>query len=63
MGTQWTVRQWWHKIFGKNISSSMLRKIYLSSKYSNLKEDLENESLAMGTSTSTVQNHYIKEDW
>lgn len=51
-----------NKIFGKKISSSMLRKIYLTDKYSNLKDELASDVEAMGTSSQTANNHYIKED-
>ena len=40
----------------------MLRKIFLTSKYADLKEQLENDASLMGTSENTINNQYIKED-
>lgn len=51
-----------NKIFDKNIGASMLRNIYLTSKFGNQYEDLQNTATAMGTSVSTIQNNYIKTD-
>ena len=49
-----------NKIFGRNISSSMLRNIYLTSKYSNTMNDMKNDVEKMGTSSNTAQHNYIK---
>jgi hypothetical protein len=49
-----------NKIFGRNISSSMLRNIYLTSKYSDTMNEMKNDVKAMGTSTHTAENNYIK---
>ena len=52
-----------NNIFGdKNISSSMLRKIYLTNKYSDMKQNLEEDAKEMGTSFNTINNHYIKDE-
>jgi hypothetical protein len=51
-----------NKIFGRQISTSMLRNIYLTSKYSDTMDDLKNDVKAMGTSTHTAENNYIKSD-
>jgi hypothetical protein len=51
-----------YKIFGKKVGSSMLRKVYLTSKYGNIVDQLEADVEAMGTSTETAQNNYIKKD-
>lgn len=51
-----------NKIFNKKIGSSMLRNIYLTSKYSNNAQNLKEDSLAMGTSPNTAENNYIKVD-
>lgn len=51
-----------NKIFGKKVGASMLRKIYLSSKYSDKAKELKEDTEAMGTSTETAQNNYIKKD-
>ena len=48
------------KIFGKKIGSSMLRNIFLTSKYSDVMKDLEEDAQEMGTSVSTALNNYIK---
>ena len=47
--------------FAKNISTTMLRHIYLSNKYSKVKEDMEADAKSMGHSVSTQQNVYVKE--
>jgi hypothetical protein len=49
-----------NKIFGKNIGASMLRNIYLTSKYSDKEREMNNDAKAMGTSTATMQSNYIK---
>ncbi len=49
-----------NKIFGGKISSSMLRKSYLTHKYSNKNKELEEDAKAMGTSVNTANNNYIK---
>lgn len=46
-------------IFKKNLASSMLRHIYLSSKYSNQIDEMADDSKKMSHSTST-QKEYIK---
>lgn len=51
-----------HKIFGKKISSSMLRNIFLTDKYSNVIKSLENDTAAMSTSVKTAMNNYIKKN-
>lgn len=48
-----------NKIFGKNISSSMLRHIYLSDKYKDVKEEMKADSQMMAHSMKT-QESYIK---
>ena len=50
------------KIFGKKVSSSMLRNIYLTDKYSDVVSDLKHDAAEMGTSMSTALNNYIKQD-
>ena len=49
-----------NKIFDKKIGSSMLRNIYLTSKYSDNLNELQKDAKAMGTSASTIENQYIK---
>ena len=50
-------------IFGKKISVSMLRNIYLSSKYGEQQKAMENDAEAMGTSTDMASSVYTKNDW
>jgi hypothetical protein len=50
-----------NKIFGKKIGSSMLRHIYLSSKYGDTIKEMEKDGVAMAHSSS-VQREYIKTD-
>jgi hypothetical protein len=49
-----------NKVFGKNISSSMLRNIYLSSKYSGMMKELKDDTKHMGTSVDVAMDNYIK---
>jgi len=49
-----------NKIFTKKIGSSMLRNIYLTSKYSDNLNELQKDAKAMGTSASTIENQYVK---
>ena len=44
----------------KSISSTLLRKIYLSSKYSNVKDEMEKDAKMMGNSVATQQAVYVK---
>jgi integrase len=48
-----------NKIFGKNISSSMLRHIYLSDKYGKVQEEMKDDAEMMAHSVSQ-QKEYIK---
>ncbi len=50
-----------NKIFNKNISSRMLRNIYLSNKYSKVMKDLKNDTINMSTSVDVAISNYIKE--
>jgi len=60
--SQNTITRILNKIFGKRIGVSLLRNIYLTSKYSKEIEDLKEDATNMGTSASTIQNQYIKLD-
>jgi hypothetical protein len=51
-----------NKIFDKKVSSSMLRKVFLTSKYGSIINELEKDTANMGTSVGTSLNNYIKED-
>lgn len=50
-----------NKIFGQKVAVSMLRKTYLTNKYSEVLADLKEDSAAMGTSVDTAKNNYIKD--
>jgi integrase len=50
-----------NKVFGKKIGSSLLRHIYLSSKYGDVSNDMEETAKAMGHSVSQARD-YIKHD-
>ena len=49
-----------NNIFGKNISTNMLRNIYVSDKYGEMKAGMIEDAQAMGHSTNTQQNVYNK---
>lgn len=57
-----TITRILNKIFKKNIGSSMLRNIYLTDKFGNQTKELTETAEAMGTSSNTIQNQYIKID-
>ncbi len=48
------------KYMGKSISTQMLRKIYLSSKYAKVKEEMAADAHAMGHSVAVQQSIYVK---
>jgi hypothetical protein len=50
-----------NRIFGKRIGASMLRHIFLSSKYGNVVKEMEQDGVAMGHSRA-MQNAYIKKE-
>jgi integrase len=49
-----------NRIFGKKISVSMLRNIYLTEKYGNENVEKQKDAAAMGTSVNTIDNNYVK---
>lgn len=51
-----------NKIFSKKIGVSMLRSIYLTDKFGDEMKELKDTATEMGTSSSTIQNQYIKVD-
>jgi len=57
-----TITRILNKIFGKKIGVSMLRNIYLTSKYSGGNIDKQKDAEEMGTSISTMDSNYIKVD-
>ena len=50
------------KYMDKSISTTMLRKIYLSSKYSDVKDEMAKDAKVMGHSVDTQQKIYIKKN-
>ena len=51
-----------NKVFGKKVGSSMLRHIYLSSKYADVKDEQKKDAEAMGHSVAEQQGVYVKND-
>lgn len=49
------------KYMNKSISTTMLRKIYLSSKYGDMKKELEKDNEIMGHSKGVALDTYVKE--
>jgi integrase len=49
-----------NKIFGKKISVSMLRNIFLTDKYGEQQKEMEEDSEAMGTSKNIASTVYVK---
>jgi len=54
------VTQMFNSIFKKKVSVSMLRNIFLTSKYGGKLEELKNDVKNMATSMNMATNHYIK---
>ena len=50
-----------NNIFDKKIGSSMLRKMYLTNKYSKVMEEMKDDAKDMGTSVGVAQTNYIKQ--
>lgn len=50
------------RLIGKKISSTMMRKIYLSDKYAGMKEEMEADAKIMGHDKATAQAVYVKTD-
>jgi hypothetical protein len=49
-----------NNIFEKKVGSSMLRKMYLTNKYSKVMEEMKEDAENMATSTGVIQTNYIK---
>lgn len=49
-------------MFNKKVSASMFRKVYLTSKYKDILDEMEKDSYNMSTSIPSMINHYIKID-
>ncbi len=56
-----TLLKYSEKYMGKSISSTLLRKIYLSSKYGDMKKELEKDNQIMGHSKEVALDTYVKE--
>jgi hypothetical protein len=56
-----TLIKYSQKYMGKSISTTLLRKIYLSSKYGDMKKELEKDNVVMGHSKEVALNTYVKE--
>jgi hypothetical protein len=55
-----TLLKYSQKYLDKSISTTLLRKIYLSSKYGNMKEELEKDNKVMGHSKAMALDTYVK---
>jgi hypothetical protein len=51
-----------NKIFGKKISVSMMRNIFLTDKFKKPLDELKETAKAMGTSSGVISNNYVKID-
>lgn len=51
-----TLIKYSQKYMGKSISTTLLRKIYLSSKYGDMKKELEKDNVVMGHSKEDIQS-------
>jgi len=49
-----------NKVLEKKIGATMMRSIYLSSKYGNVMQEMKDDSEKMGTSSSVIQSNYLK---
>jgi hypothetical protein len=49
------------RILGKKLGVSALRSIYLTNKYGEKQKEMAADAKAMGTSTGTIENNYLKE--
>ena len=49
-----------NKVIGKKVGCTMLRSIYLSSKYGNMVEEMKEDATSMGTSSAVITSNYVK---
>jgi hypothetical protein len=49
-----------NKIFGKKVGSSLLRHVYLTEKYGDVKKEMQDDAKAMSHSVQTQQTTYVK---
>lgn len=62
--SQTKITQWLNDIFGKNISTSMLRHIYISNKYKNINlKELKEDAKALGQSEIERTLKYVDKDY
>lgn len=50
------------KLFNKKTGSTNMRRLYITSKYGNLKDELKKDAELMGTSESIIESNYIKDN-
>lgn len=51
-----------NRIFKMKVGSSMLRRSFLTNKYGDMRDELKNDTMNMGTSVQTANNNYIKKN-
>jgi hypothetical protein len=49
-----------NKVLGKKIGCTLLRSIFLTSKYGDVMEEMKNDTDAMATSIDVARSNYIK---
>jgi hypothetical protein len=49
-----------NKVLNKKVGATMMRSIYLSSKYGDVMQDMKDDAENMGTSSSVIQSNYVK---
>jgi len=49
-------------IFNKNVGSTQMRRIYLTSKYKPKQDEMKKDAVEMGTSTNVINSNYIKQN-
>ncbi len=49
-----------NKVIGKKVGCTMLRSIYLSSKYGGMMNEMKDDAEAMSTSINVIQQNYVK---
>ena len=50
-----------NRIFKMKVGSSMLRRSYLTNKYSHMRDELNEDTINMGTSVGVANSNYIKQ--
>jgi len=49
-----------NKVLGKQIGCTMLRSIFLTSKYGEMLNEMKEDAQEMGTSSAVIQSNYVK---